>query len=73
MAPGGEPALEEGVDYVVERGFVVFTARYLLRRGHCCGSGCRHCPYDAQGRPRPEAVAAIAAAELRRKTKPPAT
>ena len=24
---------------------VVFTASYLQRRGYCCNSGCRHCPY----------------------------
>jgi hypothetical protein len=23
----------------------VFTAAFLLQRGYCCGSGCRHCPY----------------------------
>lgn len=27
-------------------GYQVFTAAYLLDRGYCCGSGCRHCPYD---------------------------
>ena len=27
-------------------GFEVFTAAYHLRRGTCCGSGCRHCPFD---------------------------
>jgi hypothetical protein len=26
-------------------GFDVFTADFLRRRGYCCGSGCRHCPY----------------------------
>ncbi len=26
-------------------GLMVFTAAYHLRRGYCCGSGCRHCPY----------------------------
>ncbi|MGO8872541.1 MAG: DUF5522 domain-containing protein [Acidimicrobiales bacterium] len=26
-------------------GVAVFTATALLRRRHCCGSGCRHCPY----------------------------
>jgi hypothetical protein len=26
-------------------GRMVFTARYLLDRGYCCKSGCRHCPY----------------------------
>lgn len=35
----------EGVDYYVEGGRWVFTAAYHLRRGWCCGSGCRHCPF----------------------------
>ena len=26
-------------------GMIVFTEAYHLRRGYCCGSGCRHCPY----------------------------
>ena len=26
-------------------GLMVFTAAYHRRRGYCCGSGCRHCPY----------------------------
>lgn len=38
-------ALIEGRDYYVEEGRYVFTARYLLSRSHCCGAGCRHCPY----------------------------
>jgi hypothetical protein len=37
--------LVEGVDYIVEDGFFVFTRSYLLRRGSCCENGCRHCPY----------------------------
>lgn len=37
--------LEEAQDYYVEGGAFVFTASYLKRRGYCCGSGCRHCPY----------------------------
>ena len=39
------PPLVEGVDYYVDRGMFVFTAAYHLKRGHCCESGCRHCPY----------------------------
>ncbi|MBN8676735.1 MAG: hypothetical protein J0M29_00840 [Chitinophagales bacterium] len=35
----------EGVDYYQEKGCWVFTEHYLLKRGQCCGSGCRHCPY----------------------------
>jgi hypothetical protein len=31
--------------YVLPDGRLVFTAAYLLRRGHCCGNGCYHCPY----------------------------
>jgi hypothetical protein len=27
-------------------GRMVFTAEYHLRRGYCCGNGCRHCPYQ---------------------------
>ena len=35
-------------DYYIDSktGFIVFTATYHLKRGYCCGSGCRHCPYD---------------------------
>ncbi|HMV50343.1 MAG TPA: DUF5522 domain-containing protein [Blastocatellia bacterium] len=36
----------EGKDFYWENGFVVFTREYHLRRGRCCGSGCRHCPYE---------------------------
>lgn len=38
-------SLAEGKDYYFENGFMVFTASYLQRRGYCCSSGCRHCPY----------------------------
>jgi hypothetical protein len=27
-------------------GWFVFTRESLLANGRCCGSGCRHCPYD---------------------------
>jgi hypothetical protein len=38
--------LIEGIDYTIdEQGRFIFTAAYLLRRGQCCGSGCRNCPY----------------------------
>jgi len=32
-------------DYYIENGFYVFTRSYHLKRGTCCGNGCRHCPY----------------------------
>jgi hypothetical protein len=37
--------LIEGVDYYREGPYYVFTEHYLLKRGYCCESGCRHCPY----------------------------
>ncbi len=27
------------------QGLLIFTAVYLLKRGYCCRTGCRHCPY----------------------------
>jgi hypothetical protein len=32
-------------DFYMENGLLVFTAAYHLKRGYCCNSGCRHCPY----------------------------
>ncbi|MFW5761904.1 MAG: DUF5522 domain-containing protein [Cyclobacteriaceae bacterium] len=38
--------LQEEVDYYVdEKGRVVFTSFYHIKRGYCCKSGCKHCPY----------------------------
>jgi hypothetical protein len=43
-APKTPPALDPE-DYYFEGPMMVFTAAYHLKRGSCCGSGCRHCPY----------------------------
>jgi 2-iminoacetate synthase ThiH len=32
--------------YINEDGKVVFTKEYHLNRGYCCGSGCKHCPFE---------------------------
>ena len=32
-------------DFYIEDGNLVFTEEYLKKRGYCCESGCRHCPY----------------------------
>lgn len=40
--------LVEGEDFYWEGGLMVFTRAYHLKRGYCCGSGCRHCPYEPQ-------------------------
>ncbi len=44
-APEGKPPLRPE-DFYTEGPYVVFTAAYHLRRGYCCNSGCRHCPYN---------------------------
>jgi 2-iminoacetate synthase ThiH len=31
--------------YYSAEGYIVFTEKYHLKRGYCCGSRCRHCPY----------------------------
>jgi Family of unknown function (DUF5522) len=42
-------ALVEGEDFYMEGRALVFTELYHLRRGYCCESGCRHCPFGVQG------------------------
>ena len=37
--------LQEGIDYYMENGNMVFKEWFHLKRGNCCGNGCRHCPY----------------------------
>lgn len=42
-------------------GYSVFTELYMLGRGWCCGSGCRHCPYghfNLEGRERTNKIQA---------------
>jgi len=36
---------ESNPDFYWESGLIVFTEKYHLKRGSCCKSGCRHCPY----------------------------
>ncbi len=46
--------LVEGEDYYWEQAKMVFTARFHLRRGYCCESNCRHCPYKNAATKQPE-------------------
>jgi hypothetical protein len=43
--PKIKPAPLEAEDFYYENGLMVFTAAYHLKRGYCCNSGCRHCPF----------------------------
>ena len=42
-----EAAVDSGQETYVDpaTGYTVMTREYLLDRGTCCHSGCRHCPY----------------------------
>lgn len=44
--------LIENEDYYIENGRWVFTEKFHLKRGRCCGSGCRHCPFDHENVPK---------------------
>ncbi|HEX3987626.1 MAG TPA: DUF5522 domain-containing protein [Acidobacteriaceae bacterium] len=46
-----ERPLIEGEDFYREGPYVVFTEAYHRRRGSCCGSGCRHCPWRSSAAP----------------------
>lgn len=35
-------------DYYIEKGEVIFTEYYLLKRKECCKNNCRHCPYSSK-------------------------
>lgn len=38
--------LIENIDYHIDDlGRYVFTEAYHLKRGYCCGNGCKHCPW----------------------------
>ncbi|KAL7521722.1 hypothetical protein ACHAWX_006398 [Stephanocyclus meneghinianus] len=43
-----DDACREGKDTYIDpkTGYCVFTELAHTRRGKCCGSGCRHCPYN---------------------------
>lgn len=46
VAAGPDAPLVPGRDFYLDpAGRGVFTAQYLIRRGECCESGCRHCPW----------------------------
>ena len=41
-------ACQEKKDYYIDAktGAKVMTEYFLIKRGFCCSSGCRHCPYE---------------------------
>lgn len=47
-------ACEAGLSHYTdpETGYKVFTEIAHRQRGYCCGSACRHCPFDHENVPR---------------------
>lgn len=49
MEPGKFAAMSKELEpedfYYSAEGYIVFTEAYHLKRGRCCQSGCKHCPY----------------------------
>ena len=45
MSESNKFNFELGRDYYLEKGEIIFTESYLMKRGKCCGSFCRHCPF----------------------------
>lgn len=41
---------KQDIHYYLEGDRVVFTALFHIQRGICCGTGCRHCPYNPKFR-----------------------
>lgn len=47
--------LVEGEDfYYNKEGYIVLTEKFHLKKGFCCGNGCKHCPYEYQNVPEPK-------------------
>jgi hypothetical protein len=60
-------SLVEGVDFYMDEGRLVLTAAYHAKRGYCCNSRCRHCPYkDAAEKASPLVITGLSSIKLRR-------
>ncbi len=46
METGNDDFIEGIHFYYDVNKLLVFTEKYHLQRGYCCGNGCRHCPYN---------------------------
>ena len=60
--------LVEGIDfYYNEDGYVVLTEAYHLKRGNCCGNGCKHCPFEYENVPSPKREELLASRQSKTK------
>ena len=53
--------LVEGEDfYYNDQGYIVLTEQFHLKKGYCCGNGCKHCPYNYEAVPEPKRTELLA-------------
>ncbi|MHB1673672.1 MAG: DUF5522 domain-containing protein [Acidobacteriaceae bacterium] len=45
MPEPSDPPESDDEDTYFDGPYLVFTEAYHRKRGYCCQSGCRHCPY----------------------------
>lgn len=66
--------LVENIDfYYDEQGYMVLTEHYHLEKGHCCGYGCRHCPYHYDCVPEPKRSQLLATQQAQQNAQSEAT
>ncbi len=58
--------LVEGVDYYMDGDRLVFTEAYHAKRGYCCNSRCRHCPWKSAEKASPIVITGIGGIKLPR-------
>lgn len=52
------------VDYTIDGGKIILTESFLLRRGFCCNTRCRHCPYKGERASAPIVILGLPKAPL---------
>ena len=40
--------------YLSPEGYIIFTEKYHLKRGYCCQSNCKHCPWKNANNSKPK-------------------
>ncbi len=53
--------MQEDNFYINDEGLLVFTEKFHLERGFCCGRGCKHCPYEYENVPEVKRAKLLAA------------
>ena len=46
MSEKNKNSFKEGRDFYLDKGKIILTESYLLKKGKCCGLDCKFCPYS---------------------------